>query len=185
MRCSLRLVLPVLILCSSFPAYADNVLIGDFWLIHHQGDMGKNELFIADGEGTHIINRPGAIKSLGVYQVYEETGGGLTSYDVEIDCAKNRARINDAQNFNVLSRWTKLEFSNKWESKADTWLAQSRDFVCRPGERTAMKMRPMGTMSALDLSDKARDIFPYLSREQYKAAVLKKIDEAFETMPAK
>jgi hypothetical protein len=185
MRYSLRLVLPALVLCSSFSAHAERTLIGDFWLIHHQGEMGENSLFVADGDAAHIIDRAGGIKSLGVYQVYEETGSELTAYDIEVDCAKNRVRINDAQDFDVLSRWHPKAFSKKWESKPDTWLALSRDFVCRPTERTALKMRSMGKFSAMELVDKSREIFPYISRDQYKAAVLKKIDEAFENMPAK
>ncbi|WP_236209401.1 hypothetical protein [Pseudomonas tohonis] len=179
MRCSPRLLLPALLLSSSVTAHAEQ-LVGDYWIVHHQGDLGVNELFVADGDAAHIVDRPGGIQSLGVYQVYEKTGKKLTSYDVEIDCGKNRVRINDAQDFGVFNDWTPVKVSSKWQSQPDAWLARSRDFLCQPGERASM--RHLGKMSPLAMIDESREVFSAQGREQYKAAILKTIDDAFDRM---
>lgn len=90
-------LLPVAILCNILAAQASDVQMGDFWVVHYQGGLGKNQVFVADGDPNNIFSRPDGAKSLGVYQFYEEPGKPtFTAYDVEIDCAKNRVRITGA-----------------------------------------------------------------------------------------
>ncbi|BAQ81238.1 hypothetical protein [Pseudomonas sp. St29] len=182
-----RQLLPAALLCSALAAQASEVLKGDYWVVHHQGALGKNQVFIADGDPTHIINRPGGAKSLGVYQLYEEPGKpNFTSYDVEIDCAKNRVRIMDAADFHsVLNDFRNAKYSSQWQSKPDAWLAPSRDFVCKPTERQAKKMEHLGVMPASQMSKAGPQFFEILNREAAKAAIMQKIDEGFAQMSAK
>ncbi|MBB1594648.1 hypothetical protein [Achromobacter sp. UMC46] len=184
MHSSFRYLLPALLLCGPLSAQADNVLNGDFWIIHHQGKLSANELFVADGDPAHIFERSGGVQSLGVYQVYENAGKAtLTSYDVEVDCARNRVRIKDAQDFHGLTvSWTAVKVSHAWQEKPSGWLAQSRVFVCKPSERASNSMRPMGRMSIPQMINESQASFNALGRVQVKAEVLKKIDEAFDRM---
>ncbi|CAI8878414.1 MULTISPECIES: hypothetical protein [Pseudomonas] len=182
-----RQLLPAALLCSALGAHASEVLMGDFWVVHYQGALGKNQVFIADGDPNHIVNRPGGAKSLGVYQLYEEPGKpNFTAYDVEIDCAKNRVRIMGAADFrSVFNELRNAKYSSQWQSKPDAWLAQSRDFVCKPTERQAKKMEHLGVMSASQMSKSGPQFFQILNREAAKTAIMQKIDEGFTQMSAK
>ncbi|MBF4211201.1 hypothetical protein EI533_26265 [Pseudomonas donghuensis] len=182
-----RQLLSAALLCSALGAHASEVLMGDFWVVHYQGALGKNQVFIADGDPNHIVNRPGGAKSLGVYQLYEEPGKpNFTAYDVEIDCAKNRVRIMGAADFrSVFNELRNAKYSSQWQSKPDAWLAQSRDFVCKPTERQAKKMEHLGVMSASQMSKSGPQFFQILNREAAKTAIMQKIDEGFTQMSAK
>lgn len=182
-----RQLLPAALLCSALAAQASEVLKGDYWVVHYQGVLGKNQVFIADGDPTHIVNRPGGAKSLGVYQLYEEPGKpNFTAYDVEIDCAKNRVRIMSAADFrSVFNDFRNVKYSSQWQSKPDAWLAQSRDFVCKPTERQAKKMEHLGVMPASQMSKAGPQFFEILNREAAKAAIMQKIDEGFAQISAK
>lgn len=182
-----RQLLPAALLCSALAVQAGEVQMGDFWVVHYQGGLGKNQVFIADGDPKNIFNRPGGAKSLGVYQLYEEPGKpNFTSYDVEIDCAKNRVRIMGAADFrSVFNKFLNVKYSSQWQSKPDAWLAQSRDFVCKPAERQAKKMERLGVMSASQMSTAGPHLFEVLNREAAKTAIMQKIDEGFAQMSAK
>ncbi|MCR8526636.1 hypothetical protein WB334_26710, partial [Escherichia coli] len=80
---SLRPWLPAVLLCSPLAAHADSVPYGDFWLIHQQGSLYKNEVFIIDGDPANIYDRKNGVRSLGVYRLYEEGAKPtFTAYDV-------------------------------------------------------------------------------------------------------
>ncbi|CUI39233.1 hypothetical protein [Achromobacter xylosoxidans] len=187
MHSSFRYLLPVLLLCGPLRAQADDAVVGDFWIIHHQGKLSANELFVADGDPGHIISRSAGVQSLGVYQVYESAGRAtLTSYDVEVDCARNKVRVKDAQDFNKFAiTWTPRSVSHAWQEKPNAWLSQSRDFVCKPDERSSRMLSHMGRMSIPQMINNSQKAFNAVGRQQVKAAVLKKIDEAFDRMPKK
>ncbi|UVL21729.1 hypothetical protein LOY44_12800 [Pseudomonas sp. B21-044] len=180
-------LLPVAFVCNVLAAQASDVQMGDFWVVHYQGGLGKNQVFVADGDPNNIFNRPGGAKSLGVYQLYEEPGKpNFTAYDVEIDCAKNRVRIMGAQDFrSVFNELHNAKYSSQWQSKPDTWLAQSRDFLCKPADRQARKMERLGVMPASQIAKAGPQLFQILNREAAKAAIMQKIDEGFAHMSAK
>lgn len=180
-------LLPLALLCSALSAQASDVLMGDYWVVHYQGGLGKQQVFLADGEPKNIFARPGGAQSLGVYRLYEEPGKpNFTAYDVEIDCKKNRARVMGAQDFSSVSnQFRKAKFNAQWQTKPEPWVAQSRDFVCKPGERLAKKMERLGVMSASQMTKAGPQLFEILNRESLKVELIKQIDEAFAQMPAK
>ncbi|NIE75230.1 hypothetical protein F3J45_12360 [Pantoea sp. Ap-967] len=182
-----RRLMPAALLCCTFTVQASDVPTGDFWIIHHQGSLGTNQAFIADGDANNIYARPGGAKSLGVYQFNEAPGTPtFTAYDVEIDCAKNRARIMGAQDYrSVFNELRPAKFSSQWQTKPEAWLVQSRDFVCRPTERQAKKMQHLGAMPASQMAKAGPELFRALNREALKATIMQQIDEAFAQMPAK
>lgn len=182
-----RHILPAVLLCNALAAQASDVQMGDFWVVHYQGGLGKHQVFIADGDPNNIFSRPGGLKSLGVYQLYEEPGKPtFTAWDVEIDCAKNRVRTTGAQDFrSVFNELRNAKYSDQWQSKPDTWLAQSRDFLCKPAERQAKKMERLGVMPASQMSKAGPQLFQILNRETAKAAIMQQIDEGFAQMSAK
>ncbi|MDH1102323.1 hypothetical protein N5C37_14485 [Pseudomonas mosselii] len=63
-------LLPVALLCNVLAAQASDVQMGDFWVVHYQGGLGNNQVFVADGDPNNIFDRPGGAKSLGVYQYF-------------------------------------------------------------------------------------------------------------------
>lgn len=69
------------------------------------------------------------------------------------------------------------KYSNQWQSKPDTWLAQSRDFLCKPADRQARKMERLGVMPASQIAKAGPQLFEILNREAAKAAIMQKIDE--------
>ncbi|MGK0160372.1 hypothetical protein [Pseudomonas mosselii] len=95
-------------------------------------------------------------------------------------------RITGAQNFrSVFNELRDAKYSNQWQSKPDTWMAQSRDFLCKPTDRQARKMERLGVMPASQVAKAGPQLFEILNREAAKAATLQKIDEGFAQMSAK
>jgi len=85
----------------------------------------------------------------------------------------------------VANTLRKAKFSNQWQGDQQPWLAQSRDFICKPAERQALKMEHLGVMSALELSRSGPQLFEILTREALRAEIIRQIDDAFTQMPAK
>ncbi|WP_047337052.1 MULTISPECIES: hypothetical protein [Pseudomonas] len=187
MLTSLRPWLPALLLCSPLAAQAQSAPAGDFWMIHHQGSLNKNEVFIVDGEPSNIFLRKGGVRSLGVYQLYEEGGKPtMTAYDVEVDCAKNRVRLNGAQNYSkFFNDLRPKKVSTQWQKQPEPWIAQTRDFLCHPEQRQAKQMYPLGKMPTSQMISAAPGLFQLMNHEHTKTAILKIVDQAFDQMPAK
>lgn len=185
MRITPRQLLVALFLSSPLVAYAQNMPTVDVWLVHQQGELSKNEVFLVDGDPDHIVKRAGGVRSLGVYRVSEESAlRRLTSYDVEVDCAKKRVRIKTADDFSTISNtFTPAKVSSAWQKSPEPWLAQSRDFLCLPAERDARKMANWGKMPMPSMIEKGEAYFRVLGREQSIQVILKIIDEAFDKMP--
>lgn len=187
MTISLKHGLAALLCCGAVTAQAEPSSVGDYWLIHQQGGMYKNEAFVVDGEPANIFQRPGGIRSLGVFRLYEEGAKPtMTAYDVEVDCAKNRVRLKGAQNVDKFYNDIRpVKVSTQWQKKPETWLAQSRDFLCQPSQRQAKFMIPMGKMLPTQMVATAPGLFQLRNREHSRDLILKMVDQAFDQMPAR
>ncbi|WP_315810228.1 hypothetical protein [Pseudomonas sp. C9-3] len=182
----LRPWLPAQLLCSPLAAQAEGPS-GDFWLIHQQGSLYKNEIFVIDGDPANIYDRKNGVRSLGVYQFYEEGAKPtFTAYDVEVDCAKNRVRLNGAQNYDKFYNDIRpKKVSKEWQKKPEAWIAQSRDFLCKPDAHVEQKMYPLGKMPMTQLVSAAPGLFQLQNREHAKNLILQMVDKGFEQMPVK
>jgi hypothetical protein len=185
MHISPRHLLVALLLSSPLAAYAQTPPLIDAWLVHQQGERLRNEVFLVDGDPDHIVKRAGGVRSLGVYRVSQDDADRkLTSFDVEVDCAKKRVRIKAADAFSTFTTEFKpVKFSSEWQKSPEPWLAQSRDFLCVPAERDARKMTSWGKMPMPTMIEKGEAYFHVLGREQSIQMILKIIDEAFDKMP--
>lgn len=160
--------------------------MGEYWVTYQHGSVGTNEVFVADGNESHIFRRSGGIRSLGVYRVSERPGSSrLRSYDVEVDCAKGRVRIRKADDLiPLINVWEPVKVDDSWPGQPELWLARSRDFLCRPDQRRAMSMVTFGKLEVGTVADTARAYMRSLHREQGIQAVLAAVDSAFSSMPS-
>ncbi len=187
MRSPVKNLLSLALLLGALPVHADNAPKGDYWVVHHQASLGKSKAYLVDGDPGNIYERPGGVKSVGVYLFDQQPGKpDFTVYDVEVDCKNKRARVTGALDFSsVANTLRKAKFSNQWQGDQQPWLAQSRDFICKPAERQALKMEHLGVMSASELSRSGPQLFEILTREALRAEIIRQIDDAFTQMPAK
>lgn len=185
MRDSARQLLVALLLSSPLAAGAQDMPSVDAWMVHHQGDLGTNEVFLIDGRPEQILKRAGGVRALPVYRIsQEEMLRNLKTYELEVDCARNRVRLKSAQNFSALSKLrTPVKVSSAWQTSPEPWLAQSRDFVCNPTERGAGTMEHWGLAPFMVLVEKSETYFHSLIREQSIQRALRTIDQAFDAMP--
>lgn len=185
MRITPRRLLVALLLSSPLSAAAQNAIMLDIWMVHHQGDLGTNEVFLVDARPDQILNRGKGVRSLALYRLYEDSAlRDMTTYDVEVDCSKNRVRLKAAHDFDQLSRIrTPLKVSSAWQKSPEAWLVQSRDFLCKPAEREARKMDHWGVTDGLTLIERGESYFRSLKREQSIQKILQIIDQAFDSMP--
>lgn len=185
MRVSALQLLVALLLLSPLPAGAQDKVMVDIWMVHHQGDLGTNEVFLIDARPSEILDRGKGVRSLALYRIYEDsTLRNMTTYDVEVDCAKNRVRLKAAHDFSTFSRMrTPVKVSSAWQKSPENWLVQGRDFLCKPAEREARKMDHWGVIDGVTLIDRGEAYFRSLKREQSIQKILQIIDQAFDSMP--
>lgn len=183
MRARLGYLLPILLMCSP-ASYANNEVVGDYWLLHQQGTLHHNAMFVADADPAHIVPRGNNVRSVGVYALFESASQpDLTSYDVEVDCGRNRVRIVKADDYSDGLGFSPAKFASGWQGKPETWLAQTRDFFCRPAEREEKQMVALGTMPLQGLLNQSITLFKVRGREQSIDLILKAIDLEFDKMP--
>lgn len=185
MRIFPRRLLVALLLSSPLLASAQNTVTLDIWMVHHQGDLGKNEVFLVDVRPGQVVDRGKGVRSIPVYRMYEyKVLSDFTKYIVEVDCAKNRVRLKEAVDFTTFGhKQFPVEVSSAWQKSPETWLVQSRDFLCKPAEREARKMDHWGAVDGLKLIQRGNDYFESLKREQSIQKILQIIDQAFDSMP--
>jgi len=185
MRVSPRHLLPALLLCSPTLVQAQVGESGDFWIVHQQGESKNHEVFVADGDPLHVVRRANGVAAVDVLRVYEgDFKPVMTIYSTEMDCAANRVRILKASDLEWnMTTLTPVKVSAAWQTAPETWLAQGRDFFCKPDERTSKGMKPLGHMGAIAMVDQVRRSFMVVQREESWAPVMKMIDDAFERMP--
>lgn len=185
MRITPRRLLVAVLLSSPLFASAQNSIMLDIWMVHHQGDLGKNEVFLVDARPDQILDRGKGVRSLPVYQIHEDRAlSDFTKYNVEVDCAKNRVRLKDAVDFTTFgNKQFPVKVSSAWQKSPETWLVQSRDFLCKPAEREARKMAHWGAVDGLKVIERGNDYFRSLKREQSIQKILQIIDQAFDSMP--
>ncbi|WP_145129965.1 hypothetical protein [Pseudomonas sp. URMO17WK12:I11] len=116
------------LLLGALPVHADNAPKGDYWVVHHQASLGKSKVYLADSDPGNLYERPGGVKSLGVYLFDQQPGKpDFTVYDVEVDCKNKRARVTGALDLSsVANTLRKAKFANQWRGDNQPWLAQSR-----------------------------------------------------------
>lgn len=185
---TLRHLMPVLILSTSFSALADVPPTGDFWIVHQEKqESGYHHIYYIDDRTGANAGRPGGIRTAGVFQAESREGGAawIGFLDIEVDCAKKRARVTNIQVHNDWGNtWSGKDVDGEWLKKPEDWMVKSQDFVCKPGERSSNRAyRHLGKMQVSALNEQSRAIFISQGREEAKEAILKRIDEAFDMMP--
>ena len=185
---SLRHLLPALLLSTSFAAQADVPPTGDFWIVHQEeAESGYRHIYYIDDRTGANASRPGGIRTAGVFQSESREGGAawVGFLDIEVDCAKQRARVTNIQVHNDWGNtWSGKDVDGEWLKKPEDWMIKSRDFVCKPGERASNRAyHHLGKMQVSTLDEQSGAIFIAQGRELAKEAILKKIDEAFDMMP--
>lgn len=185
MRITPRRLLVALLLSSPLSAAAQYEVTVDLWMVHHQGDLGTNEVFLTDARPSQIIDRGKGVRSLPIYQISEKSPlSQVTKYYVDVDCAKNRVRVKNGTQFaGVGAIEYPVKVSSAWQKSPETWLAQSRDYLCKPAEREARKMQHWGLTDGLKVVQRGRDYFTSIKREQSIQKILQIIDQAFDSMP--
>lgn len=174
MSASNKCLLALLLLGSPMIANAQSGATGDYWIIHQQGGKNTHEVFVAESGSSLTVHR--------LYEGFDKPV--MTTYALEVDCAKNRVRIQKAGDLQWdMKTVVPQKVSSVWQTAPDAWLGQSRAFVCAPAGRADAKMTALGTLSTPAMIDRVNGHFRAMQREEAMAPLLKKIDEAFENMP--
>ena len=160
---------------------------GDYWVIHQQGGANTHELFVANGDPVTLTPTAEGMVPLTVHRLYEGFDKPvMTTYQVGVDCARGRLRLDKAHELQWDMRTTTpVKVSSAWQTSPDDWLTRSRQFVCQPGERANAQMTALGRMPLQAMIQKGNAHFKVSQRAQAAAPVMKMIDDAFARMPQK